>query len=136
MSSTYRADTYPTLQLEHPKPIWIALVILGFLISWPAGLVIFAVLLLTGRLDGWKRAASRLWQEGTGSMRTPGTWWQPRSSGNNYFDEYRAETLQRLEEEEREFRDFLNRLRSAKDKSEFDQFMAERRNRTTPVTQG
>ena len=51
------------------------------------------------------------------------------SSGNNAFDEYRTETLKRLEDEEREFRSFLDRLRHAKDKSEFDQFMADRRNR-------
>ncbi|HVH81773.1 MAG TPA: DUF2852 domain-containing protein, partial [Stellaceae bacterium] len=49
------------------------------------------------------------------------------SSGNRAFDEYRTETLRRLEEEEREFREFLDRLRHAKDKAEFDQFMAERR---------
>jgi hypothetical protein len=54
------------------------------------------------------------------------------SSGNAAFDEYRADTLKRLEEEQREFRDFLERLRFAKDKTEFDQFMAERRNRATP----
>ncbi len=58
-------------------------------------------------------------------------WWgYPRSSGNRAFDDYRAETLQRLEEEEREFREFLARLRAAKDKTEFDQFMADRRART------
>jgi hypothetical protein len=51
------------------------------------------------------------------------------SSGNRAFDEYRAETLKRLEDEQREFRDFLERLRMAKDKSEFDQFMSERRNK-------
>jgi len=48
-------------------------------------------------------------------------------SGNRAFDEYRAETLRRLEDEQREFLEFLDRLRHAKDKSEFDQFMAERR---------
>ena len=42
------------------------------------------------------------------------------------FDDYREETIRRLEEEEREFKDFLERLRQAKDKSEFDQFMADR----------
>jgi len=57
--------------------------------------------------------------------------WGP-SSGNRAFDDYRADTLRRLEEEQREFREFLQRLRAAKDKSEFDQFMAERRNRPTP----
>ena len=54
------------------------------------------------------------------------------SSGNRAFDEYRTETLKRLEDEQREFRDFLDRLRMAKDKSEFDQFMTERRNRPNP----
>ena len=52
-----------------------------------------------------------------------------RGSGNVAFDEYREETLRKLDEEQREFRDFLDRLRAAKDRSEFDQFMNERRNR-------
>ena len=56
-------------------------------------------------------------------------WWQPPSSGNRAFDEYRAETLKRLEDEQREFREFLERLRAAKDRAEFDQFMSERRQR-------
>ena len=34
-----------------------------------------------------------------------------------------------LKEEQREFKEFLQRLRFAKDRAEFDQFMAERRNR-------
>src|SRR4029453_7656357 len=62
-------------------------------------------------------------------MRPAGTWWQPspRPSGNRAFDEYRQETLRRLEEEQQEFQEFLARLRMAKDKAEFDLFMAERR---------
>ena len=52
------------------------------------------------------------------------------SSGNRAFDDYRAETLKRLEDEQREFKDFLDQLRFAKDRSEFDQFMADRRRRT------
>ena len=58
-----------------------------------------------------------------------GPWNSAPSSGNRAFDEYRTETLRRLEEEQREFRSFLDRLRFAKDKTEFDQFMAERRDR-------
>ena len=54
---------------------------------------------------------------------------QERSSGNRAFDECRAETLRRLEEEQREFRAFVDRLRHARDKAEFDQFMAARRRR-------
>ena len=58
-----------------------------------------------------------------------GQWggWEPRSSGNRAFDEYRTETLRRLEEEQKEFKDFLERLRHARDKAEFDQFMADRK---------
>ncbi len=55
-------------------------------------------------------------------------------SGNHAFDEYRSETLRRLEEEQKEFREFLDRLRFAKDKTEFDAFMAERRNRPESAT--
>jgi hypothetical protein len=46
------------------------------------------------------------------------------------------ETLRRLEEEQTEFRDFLDRLRHAKDKEEFDQFMAQHRQRPTPPQDG
>lgn len=49
-----------------------------------------------------------------------------RTSGNSAFDAYKADTLRRLEEEQHAFEAFLQRLRDAKDKSEFDQFMDER----------
>ena len=61
-------------------------------------------------------------------------WWrQPQTSGNRAFDEYRTETLRRLKEEQRKFQGFLARLRMAKDKAEFDQFMAELRARPEPT---
>ena len=53
-------------------------------------------------------------------------------TSNRAFDEYREETLRRLEEEQQEFKTFLDKLRFAKDKAEFDQFMAERRQRPEP----
>ena len=40
---------------------------------------------------------------------------------------YREETLKRLEDEHNEFVDFLQKLREAKDKAEFDQFMQGRK---------
>ena len=55
-----------------------------------------------------------------------------RTSGNRAFDEYRAETLRRLEQEQQEFAAFLDRLRFAKDKAEFDAFMDARRNPQPP----
>lgn len=56
----------------------------------------------------------------------------PPSSGNRAFDEYRMETLRRLEEEQVEFKEFLERLRHAKDKEEFDAFMAQHRTKPAP----
>ena len=50
-----------------------------------------------------------------------------RPSGNRAFDEYKIETLKRLEDEHNEFVDFLQKLREAKDKAEFDQFMQGRK---------
>ena len=121
-------------------PAWIALMVLGFMVWWPVGFVLLAFIIGSGRMgcgrhsiERWENKMSRM-QEKLEQMRgraSSGTWgWgQPPSSGNRAFDEYRTETLRRLEEEQREFRDFLDRLRFAKDKTEFDQFMAERRNR-------
>ena len=51
----------------------------------------------------------------------------PLPGGQTAFEDYRTETLQRLDREQAEFHDFLGRLRGAKDKAEFEKFMAERR---------
>src|SRR5262245_42567115 len=119
---------------------WIVLLILGFIVWWPVGLAILAFTFWSRNMgchggERWERKMQRMedklarMRERFGSGFGQGPWGAPRSSGNHAFDEYRAETLRRLEEEQREFRDFLDRLRFAKDKAEFDQFMAERRNR-------
>jgi uncharacterized protein DUF2852 len=80
--------------------------------------------------DRWQRRMERL-QQRIERMQALAEQWGGRgfraSSGNRAFDEYRDETLRRLEEEQREFTAFLDRLRHAKDKAEFDQFMAEHR---------
>ena len=58
------------------------------------------------------------------------------STGNRAFDEWRATELSRLEEErkrfaaaEREFADYMENLRHAKDREEFERFMNQRRDR-------
>jgi hypothetical protein len=121
---------------ELGKPAWLALVVLAFFVYWPVGFAILAYMWWSGRMGCWRGGMNR-WQASRESHSGPGTWWQPqaRSSGNRAFDEYRAETLRRLEDEQKEFREFLDRLRMAKDKSEFDQFMAERRNRPDSAQQ-
>jgi hypothetical protein len=79
----------------------------------------------------WNHHGMNRWQDKMDRVRSKVDWWGTASpsSGNRAFDEYRADTLRRLEEEQREFKEFLQRLRFAKDRAEFDQFMAERRNR-------
>jgi hypothetical protein len=107
------------------NPAWIVLTVVSFLIWWPLGLVMLGYLVGSGRMACWTHGARRWQQSNRGN---PSGWWSSRStsSGNRAFDEYRADTLRRLEEEQREFKEFLDRLRHAKDKAEFDQFMAER----------
>lgn len=65
------------------------------------------------------------WSKGD---RRKGRWGRraPGATGNAAFDAYRDETLRRLEDEREAFTQFLDRLRKAKDQSEFDQFMTER----------
>ena len=51
---------------------------------------------------------------------------QSHSTGNTAFDAYKEDTLKRLEDEQSAFQSFLQRLREAKDKTEFDDFMNDR----------
>jgi len=115
------------------KPAWIGLMILGFMAFWPIGLMILAFLIGSGRMGCWRHGGHGRWrQEFKERMQEATDRWSgryQRSSGNHAFDEYRAETLRRLEDEQREFLEFLERLRQAKDKAEFDQFMADRARR-------
>ena len=134
------------------KGAWIALTVAGFWAFWPIGLAVLMFLAFSGRLRAWKHDGPGRWyNQGNQSQGGNGVWnsgwasgWgcgargQTRaapSSGNAAFDAYRAETLRRLEEEQREFVEYLERLRQAKDKHEFDQFMADRTRRgaTPPV---
>ena len=123
------------------RPAWIAVMVAGFILFWPIGLAILAYLLWSGRvgcgrhggdMSRWQQRMADKWDS---KMERWGREMRGfHSSGNHVFDDYREETLRRLEEEQREFREFLDRLRKAKDKEEFDQFMAERRSR--PTTDG
>ncbi len=128
---------------EIGRPAWIVLTILGFMVWWPLGLAALAFLIGSGRMScsrygsHWEHKMGRL-QDKMERVREKmdrmggggGNWWgRSPSSGNRAFDEYKADTLRRLEDEQREFREFLQRLRFARDRAEFDQFMSERRNR-------
>ncbi len=115
------------------RPAWLAVMVLGFIVFWPVGLAILAYLLWSGRMGCGRSGDMSRWQQRMAEKferKMSGWGMQARaysSTGNRAFDEYRDETLRRLEDEAREFRSFLERLRHAKDRAEFEQFMSERR---------
>jgi len=120
----------PMVASDLPTPIWIALMVLGFILFWPLGLITLFYLIWSGkmmccigRLASWKSDDLKRWKIPHGDL---------RSTGNVAFDEYRETTLKRLEEERQEFTHFLERLRRAKDQDEFDKFMAEQADRRAP----
>ena len=103
-----------------PRPLWIVMAILGFVFFWPIGLAVVGYLFWSGKMRCGHANGSE-WRNK----------WRSRaglygSTGNQAFDDYRDETLRKLEEDGREFRGFVDRLRRAKDKEEFDSFMSER----------
>ncbi|UWQ89843.1 DUF2852 domain-containing protein [Aliisedimentitalea scapharcae] len=100
------------------KGAWIAAMVLGFVFFWPVGLALLFYMIWSKRMFSKSCTTRKSWsRHGMSAMST---------TGNSAFDSYKADTLQRLEQEQRDFEAFLERLREAKDKSEFDDFMDER----------
>ena len=107
---------------QRGKGAWIAAMILGFIFFWPLGLALLAYMIWSKRMFSrhchnrgeFRRARFHAMHAAM------------RPSGNSAFDAYKTETLRRLEEEQEAFEPFLQRLREAKDKTEFDQFMEDR----------
>ncbi|MBG50922.1 MAG: DUF2852 domain-containing protein [Alphaproteobacteria bacterium] len=113
------ADRFSLERLDDlPKGAWIAIMVVTFIVAWPLGLVVLGYLLWSGKMQSWKHSYR------CGRRRHH----RARSTGNTAFDDYRAETLKRLEEEQQAFESFVEQLRRAKDQEEFDRFMASRSN--------
>jgi hypothetical protein len=122
-------------------PLTVILMVLGFAVAWPLGLLVLAYILwgnrvpgLRNHFEGMKRDWNDAWcgpRAGFSSERSYGG-----PSGNAAFDDYRAAELKRLDEERRkleeeraEFESYVRDLRRARDKEEFDRFMSERTKR-------
>lgn len=140
------------------RPFELAAMIGGFVLFWPIGLAILAA---KGWREGWWGPNARReggfpsmpWQRGAWSR---GGWggcggstsggpeqdWRRelnRDSGNLAFEDYKTAELQRLQAEferlaadQRAFADHIEALRRAKDKAEFDSFIASRRASSAP----
>jgi hypothetical protein len=118
-----------------PRGWEIAGIVLGFVFAWPAALAYLV----------WKCAGYPLPDQARAVLeRRTGFSFAPRRrayqaygyrhSGNSAFEEYRQRELARLEEERRRldeesraFAVFVEELKRAKDREEFDAFMAKRR---------
>ena len=118
-----------------PRRAWeIFGIILGFIFVWP-----LALAYLVWKLAGYPMPVEwRTWFERNfvpafqGSFRPASPF---RGTGNSAFEDYRRAELARLEEERRRldeeahaFATFVEELKRAKDREEFDAFMAKRRN--------
>ena len=113
---------------DRGKGAWIAAMVLGFIFFWPVGLALLAYMIWSKRMfSKGCHHSRRAHYHGFKAAMKP--------SGNTAFDAYKAETLRRLEEEQDAFEAFLQRLREAKDKQEFDAFM-EDRSRAAKATNG
>ena len=121
---------------EYGKAGWITLMVVSFIVFWPVGLGILSYMLWSGRMGSWKNKTvggvgrwynTNAAKAGSSCTRSKHRRHGLTPTGNAAFDEYREQTLQRLEDEQQEFQDFLERLRQARDKEEFDLFMADRK---------
>ncbi len=126
----------------------IAGIILGFIFAWPLALA-YLVWKMMGypKYDQAKAYLNETFGRAKDDLfrsRGPAGFGGFASTGNAAFDDYRRSELERLEEERRrldeearDFRNFVEELKRAKDREEFDAYMAKRRgqagNGTTSV---
>jgi Protein of unknown function (DUF2852) len=120
----------------------LATMIGGFIVFWPAGLLALGAKLINGEM--WKGSKHNVmpwtayteWRASKGDKPfgfTSPSWNAKSDTGNEAFDAYKKQQLERLEaerrkldEEQKAFGEHLSKLRRAKDQEEFDRFMAER----------
>ena len=120
---------------DRGRKAWYAAMILGFIFAWPVGLGLLAYMIWSKRMFGRNTCGTgrhhdhndqmhQHWDQMRHNWRDMGRAMRP--SGNTAFDTYKADTIRRLQAEQEAFEAFLQRLRDAKDKSEFDTFMEDR----------
>jgi Protein of unknown function (DUF2852) len=124
--------------------------VLGFIVFWPIGLAILFYKFWQSRHGGpdLQTFAADRWQDARTMMSSNAAWgsswgcghsarasrFSSAPTGNAAFDEWRKVELARLEEErrkldeaQREFAEYVEAIRRAKDREEFERFMSERR---------
>jgi Protein of unknown function (DUF2852) len=121
----------------------IGVVVGSFILFWPLGIAALAIKLTKGEL--WRGASDAVppWQNWKSDNRFDfAQKWKGsfrdgpmarNTTGNQAFDDYRKAAYEKLEaerrkldEERKEFADYVAKVRRAKDQEEFDRFMNER----------
>lgn len=95
------------------RPVWLALMVLGFIWFWPVGLGILAYLAWSGQIG----------IKGAGMPWSPAFW----SSGNKAFDKHQAEARAALDAEREMFGKFLDERLDAEQRAEFEAFKAKQK---------
>ena len=72
------------------KPAWIVLMIVGFFVWWPIGLVVLGYLIGSGRMGCWMHGREGRWrqrmQQGMDQMRGGAGWWSRSASTSATMD--------------------------------------------------
>jgi len=101
-----------------PPPLYLLPIVLT------AALAFVACRFFASRLAFWRGACHRARRDGSqGCFEARAS----RDLGNSAFNDYRRETLKKLEDEAAEFRKFLDSLRRAADAADFEAFLKARR---------
>ena len=137
--TSHRSGPFPKRSLE------IGAIVVGFIYWWPIAVAYVAWKIAgypaLGQMKEFANKGSFSFAGGTGPSRFARAYEAARgfsgteaSSGNWAFEEYRRAELERLEarrralqEESRAFAEFVEELKRAKDREQFDAFMAKRR---------
>jgi len=135
-TASWNADRHRSCGRPFGRGAEIAAIILGFVFAWPVALA-YLVWKVAGypMPDAWRAAMKeKLGWTFEARRGTPRYSYTGPSTGNHAFEEYRRSELERLEaerrrldEESRAFSEFVEELKRAKDREEFDAFMAQRR---------
>lgn len=117
------------------NPFELVAMILGFIVFWPLGLAILFWRMMRRNNGQMPFAHFGQWQSNWNGAQN---WRGFAQTGNSAFDDWKAAELTRLEEERRKlaeaqaaFAEHLSNLRKAKDRAQFDEFMAAYRAKPT-----
>jgi hypothetical protein len=148
VATPYQAPDHDINYLHHAAPVAVQILSMIFFAAfaivstalafnwfWPAGFALAVIFALRGfgpfGRDGRGFRHHDLSMTALRPHTGPAAATVLPSSGNVNFDAYRTAMLDRLESERQTFEEFLARLRDAKDKSEFDNFMDDRARKAT-----